>query len=503
MSSRTLARNAFSGTIQVLVTAAISFELYRFLNRHLTVSQIGTWSVVLASATTGRLIDLGLGGGLVRFVAKHMGTNARAQAAATIQMAMLGMLLVFGCVSLVLFPMLRAGMALLIKDPASLDQARALLPYALTTLIFSALSGAALSALDGCQRMDLRALVGTSGSAVQLIIAYCLVPSLGISGLAVAQVVQSLVVLALGVFFLLQLIGPDLYGFGGWRRSVFKELISYGGGFQAATIGQLLFEPVVKVILTRFSGLEFTGYYEMANQLILQLRGILVSAYQSLVPYVAGASRSDTELRQIYVSSYRLFFFLCCVCFGSVGLALPVVLQVWLGHYSSVFLEIAELCLVGWALPTVACPSYYMFLGMGELKWPIVSHITMGLLSAGLGIVFGRLFGGFGVLGAVTFVLIFTSHIVSYAFHRRFRIPLEWLVPSESVAIAACALVGPLSVLGLAIFTSARLDAITTGVIVGLAAALGYLSLRNSNAELAVQLLRKLREPNGGIKTPG
>jgi hypothetical protein len=126
----------------------------------------------------------------------------------------------------------------------------------------------------------------------------------------------------------------------------------------------------------------------------------------------------------------------------------------------------------------------------------------MGLLSAGLGILFGYLFGGFGVLGAVTLVLIFTSHIVSYAFHRRFRIPLEWLVPSESVAIAACAIVGPLSVLGLAIFTSARLDATTTGIIVGLAVVLGYLSFQNSNAELAVQLLRKIREPNVGIKSP-
>jgi hypothetical protein len=126
----------------------------------------------------------------------------------------------------------------------------------------------------------------------------------------------------------------------------------------------------------------------------------------------------------------------------------------------------------------------------------------MGLLAAALGILFGYLFGGFGVLGAVTFVLAFTSHIVSYAFHRRFQIPLKWLVPRESIPLAACALAGPISILGVAVFSSTGLHAKSIGVIVALAAALGYLSLQNSNAQVAIQLLRKIREPSGGAETP-
>ena len=284
MSRNALAKNALSASIQVAVTGAVTFELYRFLNRHLTVAEIGIWSVVLASAATGRLIDLGLGGGVVKFVAKYMGEKSRAQAGATIQMALVGMAVLFFTASLSLYPVLNAALSLLIKDLSSLAHARALLPYALVTLIVGALSGVCLSALDGCQRMDLRAFLGVMGSLAQLVSAYCLVPRLGLLGLAIGQVVQSVVVFVAGMFLLSKLVGPDLYQLHGWRKSKFKELIRYGMGFQVAAVGQILFEPTVKAVITLYSGLEFTGYYEMANRMILQLRSLLVSAYQSLLP---------------------------------------------------------------------------------------------------------------------------------------------------------------------------------------------------------------------------
>src|ERR1700730_2847095 len=111
MSRRNLTKNALSGMLQVLATGVVTFELYRFVNRHLTVTQIGIWSVVLASATTGRLIDLGLGGGVVKFVAKYMGENSRAQAGTTIQMALAGMAVLFCVASLLLLPLLNARFA--------------------------------------------------------------------------------------------------------------------------------------------------------------------------------------------------------------------------------------------------------------------------------------------------------------------------------------------------------------------------------------------------------
>jgi O-antigen/teichoic acid export membrane protein len=346
--------------------------------------------------------------------------------------------------------------------------------------------------------MDLRAIVGITGSFVQLACAYFLVPRLGLLGLAIGQVIQSMVGLGLGLILLLRLVGPDLYTLTGWRKSTFFELVRYGSGFQAAAIGQILFEPAVKAILTRYSGLEFTGYYEMANRMILQLRNVLVSAYQSLVPYVASASKSELEIRSIYISSYRLLFFFLAPCVGLAGLLLPFMLRIWLGRFVTQFLEIGELCLLGWALNTLNVPAYFIFLGIGDLRWPVVSSTVIGLLAAGLGVLFGHMFGGFGVLGAVTVALAFGSHIVTYAFHDLHQIPMTWLLPHESRATAICAVMG--SVIVLLLELSARSDThiMTLVVIPIFAATLIYLSLKNPNVKVLVKLIGELRRrPNG------
>jgi O-antigen/teichoic acid export membrane protein len=478
--------------VQVIVAGLVTFGLYCFLNRHLTVRQIGTWSVVLAGAAAGRLIDFGLGGGVVRFVAHHLGNGARAQAAATIQMALVGMAVLFGCIAAALFPLLRAGLGQLIRDPVSQSDARMLLPFALVALVFGALSGVTLSALDGCQRLDLRALLGCIGAVVQFVVAYLLVPESGLRGLAVAQVVQGVVMLALALALLRGLIGSALFNLSGWSRTSFRSLLVYGGGFQAAALGHLLFEPAVKVILTRFSGLEFAGYYEMANQLVLQARNILVSAYQSLVPYVAGSQRSDGQIRDLYLPSYQLLFFFAAIGFGLIGLGLPCVLQVWLGHYDPVFLGVAELCLFGWAVNTMNVPAYYMFLGLGALRWPVVTHLATGLCATVLGIMLGSLFGGFGVVAAVTIALAFTSHIVTWAFIRRYRIPAGTSVPHESVMLAACAMLGTIVTLALALYGRSGVEPWVLGAGVAGTVSLALLLSRNRNMGVVMGLLREL-----------
>src|SRR5882757_1939421 len=405
MSKRKLATNALAATIQVIVNGGTLFELYRFINRVLTVREIGVWSVVLASATAGRLFDLGFGSGVVRFVAEYMGTEARARAAMTIQIAFAGMAAITTVSCVLLYPVISHLLAHLVRDSAALPTARALLPYAFATLIVGALSGVMLSALDGCQRMDLRVVVSITGALVQLLAAYWLVPGYGLRGLALGQVLQGLVILLLAVVLARRQIGSALRRPSRWERDVVIRLLRYGGGVQAAAIGQFLFEPVTKALLSRYGGLEMTGYYEMANRMILQLRSVIVSAYQALVPYVAGAGLQSKQIQDVYRSSYSLILSIAAPYYALVGILLPFVVIIWRGHFDANFLFAADACLFGWALNTLTSPAYFMFLGIGKTRWPVITHVAIGVLSALLGAVTGHFLGGFAVLWSVATVL--------------------------------------------------------------------------------------------------
>jgi O-antigen/teichoic acid export membrane protein len=489
MVRRKLATNAFAATLQVLVTGAVLFELYRFLNRTLTVGQIGTWSVVLASAAAGRMVDLGFGSGVVRFVAEYLGSNARTQAAMTIQIAFVAMTLLMSLSCVVLYPLLYELLAHLIREPAALPTARALLPYAFITLILGALAAVMLSALDGCQRMDLRSAIGIVGSIVQLLAAYCLVPSHGLQGLAAGQILQGLTMLVLAGALTCRELGLFVFRPIRWERATFMRLLRYGGGVQAAAIGQFLFEPVTKALLTRYGSLELTGYYEMANRMIVQLRSVIVSAYQVLVPYVAGSGMGTQRVQEVYLSSYRLLLSMAAPYYALVGIFLPFVLRFWRGHFETDFLLAANACLFGWAFNTLTTPAYFMYLGLGKTRWPVATHMAIGLFSAVLGSIAGHIFGGFGVLCTVAGVQALGSYIVAYAFHKEQGIDVRLLLPKEALGSVVAALGATIAMTLIAVRYGGTSGSVLVIVAVLLAVTILALAWQDPNRRLLTKLI--------------
>src|SRR5262249_47641359 len=152
--SRRVAINAASSVIQVVLSGIILFELYRFITRHLTIKELGIWSLVLASTAVGRLADMGLGGGVVKVVAEDLGRNDALSAVRTVVMSLVAMGALTAGACFVSYPVLTYALSKIVIETAPLQTAWELLPYALTALFVSCLSGVVLSALDGCQRMD-------------------------------------------------------------------------------------------------------------------------------------------------------------------------------------------------------------------------------------------------------------------------------------------------------------------------------------------------------------
>ena len=200
MSARRLARNSVSSVLQVVVSTIISFALYRFLASHLSISEIGIWSLVLATTASGRLGDLGVGGGVVKFVANDLAQKNRSErgghrrAWAWHVVGILGRNPLPGSVSAAVA---RPGSS----DPrAAAAAARASRCCRLRYCPCGCpcREDLTMSALDGCQRTDIRALITIAGSCVQFVFAYMLVPVVGLRGVAIAQVAQSLAVWAWG-----------------------------------------------------------------------------------------------------------------------------------------------------------------------------------------------------------------------------------------------------------------------------------------------------------------
>lgn len=440
MSRRRLATNAASAIIQVVVSAVALFVTYWLMMRALTVAEIGLWSLILGTTMVARLSELGLGAGVLRFVAADLAMNDPRRAARTVGMAACAATLLVGLLALAIAPLLH-GYLLAINPVTRHPAIGLLLPAALISVVMGTAGNVMFAVLDGCQRMDLRAGLQIMGSLIQLGATWYVLPRWGLTGLGLVQVLQAGVILLSGAAAAAVLLRRPLGDYLGFDQSRFGELVRYGGSLQLAAIAQLLFEPLLKVLLATHSGLTLTGYFDMANRIVLQFRSLVVAAYSALIPHVAalsGAGRIETHrIAAIYREVREILLFLVLPYFACLAAALPLALTLWKGHFEPVFVAVALLQCAAWLINLFALPSYLLNVGTGELRWNVASHGVTGLVMLGAGTLLGVVWGGEAVLAAGAFALVCGSLLVPWSFHRHYGIVPEALLRARRLPVLA------------------------------------------------------------------
>ena len=430
-SSRSLINNATVSVVQTIISGVVLFLLYRYLINHLGSEQLGLWSVILASTSVARLSDLGLTGSVVKFVARYRALNDDEKASAVVQTSSISIALIMGVLALIIYPLLDGILKLTIPTEA-MPQALSILPWAVLSLWLSSVGSVFQSGLDGCQRMVIRNILMIIANLLFFTAALWLVPHYGLLGLAMGQAAQGLMLLMLSWLMLRRELNSLPWIPICWSKKIFKETFNYAVNFQINSVAVLLFEPVTKLLMSKYGGLSSAAYYEMASQLVLKLRALLISANQALVPTVAELHETTPgKIQILYLQAYKLVFFLAVPFYVTILIALPMISVLWIGHRETQFLMFGALLVSGWCLNTITAPAYFINLGTGDLKWNSISHVIMGTLNVIVGLILGPIFGALGVAISAMISLVFASGLIIFMLHRQYKIPITNMIPSE------------------------------------------------------------------------
>ena len=427
--------------VQVLALGGIFFVLYRYLYRTIGVERLGIWSLVLASTSVSRIADLGLSASVVKFAAKYIAQGREDRVSGVIQTAALSAGALIGVILLLAYP-LTSWFLTLVMQRSALAEALSLLPYALASLWLSVISSVFLSGLDGFQRIDIRSSLLMMSAAFHLVLSFLLIPAHGLIGLALASLIQAVVVM-IGSWLLLrryvQTLPPVPCQ---WDGNLFKEMLGYGVNFQLVSIAGMLYDPTTKGLLAHFGGLAMVGFYEMAARVISLLRSLIVSANQVLVPAIANLHEIRPEgIPVLYKESYRLLLYLSLPSYSIIVGCAPILSEIWIGHYESTFVFSVILLAIGWFLNTINGPAYFANLGTGELRWNTIGHVSIALLNGGLGFLLGKFLGGEWVIVAWTLSLAVGSNIIILSYQLKHQIPMAELLPERMgwLTLASCA----------------------------------------------------------------
>lgn len=442
IEKRRLASNALANIVQALAGAGLLFALYRYINTALGVEQLGVWSVVLATVSASRLADLGLSAGVTRFVARDRARGELARAGQVIDSATLTLMVLVGAV----MPLLYLFVAKLLPHlftTSHLAQAQEILPYALASLWLTIVAAVFQGGLEGCQRMDLRAGLVVAGQVLLLALALWLVPQRGLEGLAWAQIGQGLFLAVAGRLLLCRAL-PTLPRLPRrWNRPVLREMLGYGANVQAATVFMLLLDPVAKALMARFGGPAAAGYFEMANQVVLKIRALIVTANQAIVPHVAALVEAEpSRLPRLYRENLRLLVFVTLPAFALLIAWAGGFSWLLAGAYQPEFVLLLVLLALAWGGNIFTGPAYFTNMGSGKVGWNTLSHVIMGTLNAGLGWLLGSHYGAHGVAFAYAIALVTGSGVLIAVFQHRNGLGWRCGFAREHLGLAtACAAV--------------------------------------------------------------
>ena len=434
-SKKRISINIISTILQVLVVGVVYLFLYKFLLESLGIEKLGVWSIILATSSIANLANFGITSGLVKFIADYNAKKNLKDIPKLIFTALVSIIILFLLIVIIIYFFSKVILGFVVEQKY-LSLALEILPYSLLCLFINSVGGIFTSTLEGFQKNYVKNFLFLFSSVFLLLSSYYLVPIYQLKGVAIAQVLQSVIILVGSLLFVINTSQLAIFNKWNWDYKIFRELINYGAKFQVISVFQMLYEPITKGLISKFGGLAVLGYYEMAARLVNQVRALIVNANQVMVPVVAHTNSTQKEnLKELYNKMMSITFFVNVLLISVLLIFTPIISILWIGHWEPIFVFSMLLLSTSIFVNILIGPAYFSCVGEGNLNLILKSQIMIGILNLILGYVLGYYFSGKGVIVSRASSVAISSFYLFYNYQKEKDIPLTNLFTKYNVIL--------------------------------------------------------------------
>jgi O-antigen/teichoic acid export membrane protein len=428
MNKSKITFNAISAVFQVAIVGIVYLILYKFILSQIGVKLLGVWSLIIATTSVASIANFGISSSIVKFVSTYNAKKREDLIAKLIFTSLIFIITTYTLISITIYILGTSLLHFFIEEDY-INIALTILPFSLISLIINASSGVFNSAIDGIQKNYIKSYIIIFSSIVLLILSILFTPKFGLLGLVYAQIFQSIFVLISTVFFLKKQSNSFINLRWNWDTILFKEIFSYGSKVQAASALEMTFEPVTKFLLSKYGGLNMVGYYEMASRLVVQLRGLIVSANQVIIPVIAESKEiNPDDIKTLYKKTFSIVLYVNIILTTCIVIMTPIISLTWIGHYENVFVLFLIICSASTFLNISSGPAYFNYMGEGRLNWIVISILISFMINVFLGNFLGLKFGGIGVVIAFNLSLAIHAILLIGSYHKTKRIKMLSLI---------------------------------------------------------------------------
>jgi O-antigen/teichoic acid export membrane protein len=421
--SSKIIRNVISSGFRSILVAPVPFIMTPIILRKIGTGGYGTWAVFLAISGLTSLADLGMVGTLSKHVAEYharkdyeslnrlLNTGLAIFAALSIGLASV-LWLVCSMVPAILFrgsPLQGADLVVLFRYFLIVIFANIL------TLLFS-------SVTSGLQRLDLTNGISTVSIYCAAVIGGVLLfRGWGLRGLVCGQICASVLSLTIYGVALRRLLPWFIPSAMHIDAAEAKKMFHFSLRLYLTQAAVAVHNQIEKFLLALFVGVAAAGWYDIASDVALKIRGLLSLVLGPVLPAASelDAIRDEERIAELYfrTQKYLAFFGIPAVCFVA-AISKPFV-NLWIGpKLAFLGFPLAVLLLVNF-YNLVTGPGFLIFAGRGNLRPGMQSAVAGLILNVVLS--FGMIyrFGFAGALLGTSISLGVASTYFLYLFHRQ------------------------------------------------------------------------------------
>lgn len=379
MSNKAIIRNIIFSIIQIIGISLLLFIFYRRATSELGKETFGIWALVMGISSIANLGNFGFAGGLVKFTAEFYVLHKFKDIKDSLNLSVLFVSVFFAIICLIIYLSKVPIINYIIKESSYRNIAQLILPFSLFSLFLNSISLLFFSVIDGINKGFIKNIFNLLSTLIFVSIALLLIKNNGIFGIVYAQIAQSfffLVASLTSVFFLI----PQYSIFNTkWRKELFEKIFYYSINLQGIGIITLFYEPIIKGVLSKYSGLSAVSYYEIANKIVQQSKAFINLSVVNLIPKISALSATNQNQRSnsIYYFTSEMDVFVSLTIFlGLLGFS-PLFSNFSFGIIDNTFLGLfIALCIANF-INALSIPAFYFASAEGNLNILLFGNIII------------------------------------------------------------------------------------------------------------------------------
>lgn len=472
-----------------LSTVVVWFVLTPFVLTRLGPGGYALWVLMGAISSYGFLLDFGIGGAVVKYVAEHVARGEQAAARSLLASA-IWLYLALAVATVALSVLFAPALTTLI-GVAQEQQAVARLLVILTGVNVALAIAATppMSVLRGLQRYDLYNAIYIGASLMEAATTTAaLLMGWGVIGMSIAAIPVT-ITSGIASIIVARRIAPQLpMGGRGANMAALRQIASFSSSLFAIQVAGRLQSKTDEFVIAFLGMLNAVTPYAVARKLGGVTELVAVQMLKAVMPLASELHAADQEktLRRLYVTASRI----------ALGIAVPIalvlailggdLLTLWVGAAYAEHAPLVAVLGVASLITASHWPAVEILQGMAKHRLVATAWLAMGTanvaLSAFLLPMFGLIGVAFGTLVPTTIGCLFV--VMPFA-NRILRV--SWSAALQEIWLPAC-IPGVIAAAALWVFQSGVESRPATRIGYWIAATvlvygIGYLSMPGATAE--------------------